>query len=206
MSFVIRNRHRLHGTCFKKKNKVFFSSPDYLIYTRTRRPALYVYNIIYITHAYPHPPRPYYICRIGTYPVRRSAEPTDLFRTSIFLLHIIYCPRRAGYMFSYILYTYARTAVAVNRAGGKFYRPTGHRLPVFGAEAAVAAVRAYAGAIIIHCRLSATAATASTAVDYLYRIHDRPRWCHIMRIRRPERDHEVPEHMRLNRLPNTVCR
>jgi len=30
--------------------------------------------------------------------------------------------------------------VAANRAGGKFYRPTGRRLPVFGAEAAAAVI------------------------------------------------------------------
>lgn len=54
--------------------------------------------------------------------------------------------------------------MAANRVGGKFCRPTGRRLPVFGAEAAAVMcvrARAYAGAIIIHCRLS----VAITAAD-----------------------------------------
>lgn len=172
----------------KKEQSFFFPSPDYLIYTRTGRVALYVYNIVYITHAYPHPPRPYYICRIGTYPVRRSTEPTDLFRTSIFLLHTaVYRPRRASCVLIHIIYLYVCTAVA----GGKFYRRTGRRLPVFGAEAAAA---------VICARVRRRDNNSLSSVDrhfhrrrlYLYRIHDRRRKCHITRVRRPERDHDVP--------------
>jgi len=124
----------------KKKNKVFFSSPDYLIYTRTRRPALYVYNIIYITHASSSPLPTSTILYLSYRYLPRTPVCRQIYFVRVYFFCILYTVLVGLAMFSYILYTYVCTAVAANRAGGKFYRPTGRRLPVFGAEAAAAVI------------------------------------------------------------------
>jgi len=159
----------------KKKNKVFFSSPDYLIYTRTRRPALYVYNIIYITHASSSPPLPTSTILYLSYRyLPRTPVCRQIYFVRVYFFCILYTVLVGLAICSHTYYIpmcvrrWPPTGPVVNfivrQVAG--YRSSGLRL------LRLWSVRAYAGAIIIHCRLSAATATAA---DYLHRIHDRRR-------------------------------
>lgn len=168
MSFVIRNRHRLHGTCLKKKTLFFFFSRLLNIYAYASSRTVYTSTPIPT-----HPDRPTISTPLDGLPSRQ------IYFVRVYFL--LYIPRlsSSGYSLSYILCScnalirniilcciqWPPTGSVVNFIVGQVvgYRSSGLRQQLWS-------VRAYVDAIIIHCRLSVATAIAA-ATDCFYMMH-----------------------------------